>query len=267
MSKAFQSNSKGCFRCFNIIVPICFILLVVGAQTVWAGPPFVTDDPEPAEYQHGEIYVSSVTARNSSGTSGTLPHLEFNYGLLPDVHVHLIVPFAYNKPSGESMKWGYGDTELGVKFRFVHETDTIPQIGTFPIVVLPSGDSSKGLGESGTRVLIPIWLQKSFGPWTVYGGGGYWYNPGQDKKNYWQTGVAVMREISKTVSVGAELFDFTARVKGEKSETGFNIGSVINVTDDHHILFSAGRDFRGTDKNKYTMYIGYQFTFGPHEKK
>lgn len=241
--------------------------VMLGVSAVWAGPPFVTDDPEPVEYKHGEFYVASVTGHNSEGTSGTLPHFEFNYGPLPDVQLHMITPFAYDKPRGESMKWGYGDTELGVKYRFVHETDVIPQVGTFPIVELPSGDSTRGLGERRIRVLLPIWVQKSFGPWTVYGGGGYWHNPGPDNRNFWQTGLVVMRELSKTVSVGAEVFNFTARAIGDKSETGFNIGTVINVTEDHHILFSAGRDIRGTDKNTFNMYVAYQFTFGPHDEK
>jgi hypothetical protein len=251
----------------RLLIFLCTLMLVLAASVVWAGPPFVTDDPEPVEYKHGEFYVASATGHNSDGTSGTLPHFELNYGPLPDVHLHLIAPFAYNKPRGESMKWGYGMTELGVKYRFVHETDSIPQIGTFPIVELPTGDSTKGLGERGTKVLLPIWLQKSFGPWTIYGGGGFWYNPGQeDNKNFWQTGVVVMRELSKTISVGGEIYNFTARVKGDKNQTVFNLGTVINLTDDHHILFSAGRDLTGTNKNTFNMYVAYQLTFGPHEE-
>ncbi len=251
--------------CFTVL--LCFFAMVLSASVAWAGPPFVTDDPEPVEYKHGEFYVASVTGHNHDGTSGTLPHFEFNYGPLPDVHLHIITPFAYDKPRGESMQWGYGDTELGVKYRFIHETDSIPQVGTFPIVLLPSGDSTKGLGERRVRFIVPIWLQKSFGPWTIYGGGGFWHNPGPDNKNFWQTGLVVMRSLSKTFSVGAEVFNFTARAHGEKSETGFNVGTVINVTEDHHVLFSVGRDIAGTDKNTFNMYVAYQFTFGPHEEK
>ncbi len=263
---AFQVTGN-VHRTGHLTVLLCTFLIVLGASVVWAGPPFVTDDPEPVEYKHGEFYVASVTGHNTNGTSGTLPHFEFNYGPLPDVHLHIITPFAYDKPRGESMQWGYGDTELGVKYRFIHETDSIPQVGTFPIVLLPSGDSTKGLGERRVRFIVPIWLQKSFGPWTIYGGGGFWHNPGPDNKNFWQTGLVVMRSLSKTFSVGAEVFNFTARAHGEKSETGFNVGTVINVTEDHHVLFSVGRDIAGTDKNTFNMYVAYQFTFGPHEEK
>ncbi len=255
-------------RKFRLVVLLAILsVLVFGVGIAKAGPPFVTDDPEPVDYKHGEFYIASQTSHNNAETSGTLPHLEFNYGPLPDVHLHLIVPFAYSKPRGESFQWGYGDTELGVKYRFIHESDTIPMVGTFPIVELPSGDSTKGLGERRVRVFIPIWIQKSFGPWTVYGGGGWWSNPGEDNRNFWQTGVVVQREITKAFTLGAEIYNFSPREVGDKNTTGFNIGAIINITDNHHILVSAGRDFHGTNQNTFNGYIAYQLTFGPEEKK
>jgi hypothetical protein len=45
-----------------------------------AGPPFLTDDPEPVEYRHWEVYVASQLARDQGGWSGTAPQLEVNYG-------------------------------------------------------------------------------------------------------------------------------------------------------------------------------------------
>jgi hypothetical protein len=39
----------------------------------------------------------------------------------------------------------------------------------------------------------------------------------------------------------------------------------INLTENHHILVSAGRDFDGP--NLFTAYLGYQYTFGPKEQK
>jgi hypothetical protein len=160
------------------------------------------------------------------------------------------------------MVWGYGDTEFGVKYRFIQEGKVIPQVGIFPLVEFPSGDQKRGLGEPRIRAFFPIWVQKGFGPWTVYGGGGYWYNPGPDNRNYWQTGLVIMRELSKTVSVGVEGYDFTARQKGDKNQVGVNIGAVVNITEDHHILLSVGRDITGTNRNTLNAYAAYQFTFG-----
>ena len=93
-------------------------LLVFLAPTLLAGPPFVTDDPEPVDYQHWEFYIASQHTQTLDGWSGTAPHFELNYGVITNVQLHLIAPLAYDAPKNGSAQYGYGDTELGVKFRF-----------------------------------------------------------------------------------------------------------------------------------------------------
>ncbi len=239
--------------------------LGVGLSAVWAGPPFVTDDPEPGEYRHWEIIVASQNSKDKEGLSGTAPHFEINYGVWPNVHLHLIVPLSYVSPNDDSSHYGFGDMELGVKYRFIQETNLLPQVGTFLIVDVPTGSRSKGLGSGHVKTFIPIWLQKSWGPWTTFGGGGYWINPGSDNKNYWFVGWVLQRDLLKTITLGAELFYTTPKIKGDSAQTGFNVGGILNFTEDHHLLLSAGRDIHG--QNLFSLYIGYQWTFGPREKK
>jgi hypothetical protein len=142
-----------------------------------AGPPFVTDDPEPVEHKHWEIYLASQLAHDSSGWSGTSPHVEINYGAIPNLQLHLIAPVAFNAPAAGSRQFGYGDTELGIKYRFLQETARLPMAGVFPLVELPTGDAARGLGAGHPQVFLPLWLQKSSGPWTTYGGGGIGSTP------------------------------------------------------------------------------------------
>jgi hypothetical protein len=49
----------------------------------------------------------------SGDTSGFLPAFEFNYGLIPDGHFHIIAPVAFDSPSGGPTQFGPGDVELG----------------------------------------------------------------------------------------------------------------------------------------------------------
>ncbi len=240
-------------------------LAVIVPATVWAGPPFITDDPEPVEYRHGELYISSIYTNTRDGKTGTLPHVEFNYGVVPDVQLHLLVPLAFSHPNGGPTMYGPGDTELGVKYRFIHESDYIPQVGIFPLVHVPTGDSDRGLGSGHVPVFLPVWLQKSWGPWTTYGGGGYWINPGTDNRNHWQLGWLVQRDMTKALTLGAEIFHFGKQTTDGRDETGYNIGGIINVSEAHHILFSAGSDIAGD--TRFNAYLGYQWTFGPKEEE
>ena len=103
----------------RILVVIIVIYVFTGAAA-FAGPPFQTDDPEPVEYKHWEVYVASQGSFDQDGTSVTAPMFEVNYGVAPDVQLHLIAPFEYVKPEGGPSHYGYEDTETGVKFRFIH---------------------------------------------------------------------------------------------------------------------------------------------------
>jgi len=104
----------------------------------YAGPPFLTDDPEPVSFKHWEFYVSSVNTLHSNNWTGTSPHLEVNYGLISNVQVHLLLPINYSYTLHQKADIGYGNTEFGVKYRFISETENRPQIGIFPIIQIPT---------------------------------------------------------------------------------------------------------------------------------
>ena len=124
-----------------------------------AGPPFRTDDPETVDNKHWEFYVATAFSDNVGAASGTAPHFEINYGIVPDIMVHLILPFGFNRIHGGSTAYGFGDLELGVKYRFVNIEDA-HFIGTFPLIEAPTGDNDRGLREGHTRFLFPSGFKK-----------------------------------------------------------------------------------------------------------
>ena len=238
------------------------LVVLLGSVTLLrAGPPYVTDDPEPVEYKHWEVYLATQTTHEPDSTAGTLPHVEVNYGALPDVQLHVIAPLAFSSSSGSSRNFGYGDTELGIKYRFQEETVSTPQLGIFPIVELPTGSTKKDLGSGHTQVFLPLWIQKKIGEWTTYGGGGYWLNPGTGNKNYWLIGWMVQNQITKTLALGAEVYHTTPQEIHGESKTALNVGLVWDLNEEQHILASAGPTLSGP--KGYQTYLAYQLTFGP----
>lgn len=115
-----------------------FVILLCDVP-VFAGPPFRTDDPETVDYKHWEFYTATQYQNDKGDLSGTVPHFEFNYGVVPNVQLHLIVPDAYDRPKEGPSQFGLGNVELGVKYRFVQETDYIPMVGIFPSLKHPRG--------------------------------------------------------------------------------------------------------------------------------
>jgi len=241
------------------VVASLAILSLTFVGTAYGGPPFITDDPEPVDYQHWEFYIASMHFEMADGWTGTAPHFELNYGVITNVQLHLIAPLAYNAPNDGPVQYGYGDTELGVKFRFWQQTSTLPEAAIFPLLEVPCGNGERGLGSSRCQALLPIWLQKDVGKWTIYGGGGCWINPGAGNRNWGFFGAVLQYQVRDNVLIGGEINHSTPAEIGGRDDTAFNIGTVIDFSEHQHLLFSAGRSIDGpTD---FQCYIAWQFTF------
>lgn len=240
--------------------------VTLAAPVAHAGPPFRTDDPEPVDYRHYEFYTFAAGTRIRGDTSGVSPGFEFNYGLIPNGQFHVVGPLAFDAPSGGANQFGHGDTELGFKYRFIQEDEkgSRPQVGLFPFLELPTGDLARGLGSGHSRLYLPLWVQKSFGDWTTYGGGGYWFNHGggTNDKDYWYFGWLLQRKVTDHLAIGAELFHQTATVIGGRDSTGFNIGAIYDFDEHNHLLLSGGRGVQDASAtNLFSWYIAYQITY------
>jgi hypothetical protein len=232
-------------------------ILFISNLLCYAGPPFLTDDPVPVDYKHWEFYLSTVNTFRSLDWTGTSPHFEVNYGLIPNVQLHLLLPVNYIFTRHEGSKFGYADTEFGVKFRFLQESRNSPQIGIFPIIEIPTIKNDE-FSDGKIQVYLPVWIQKSWGKLTTYGGAGYWINPGTNNKNWLFSGWEIQYDFSSLLTFGGELYYQSADVKDGKSLTAFNLGGLINVTEKFHIIYSIGHSI--TNENFFNSYLGLLVT-------
>ncbi len=241
------------------LIFLLYSSLILISNIIIAGPPYDTDDPVPVAFRSWEFYLSSHSSYNRTTAQGTLPHFEINYGIIKNVQLHLIVPLAFTNEYDGKNNYGIGDIEVGFKYSFIQETKYIPQIGIFPLCEIPTGNSAKELGNGKAQFFLPVWIQKSFGnKWQTYGGYGYWINPGKGNINWSFIGWQVQYQVTKNVSIGTEFYYNTPDTKDSKSDTRFNIGSVIDVNSQNHILISAGRSFN--NNTLFQCYVGYLFT-------
>ncbi|HEY3863820.1 MAG TPA: hypothetical protein VGO59_18240 [Verrucomicrobiae bacterium] len=228
--------------------------------TAWGGPPFITDDPEPVEYQHWEFYTASMHSELHGDWSGTAPHFELNYGAVSNLQLHVIAPLAYDAPPQGTSHYGIGDIELGVKFRFLQETNGWPQAGIFPLLETPSGSERDNLGNGRAQGFVPLWLQKSWGSWTAYGGGGYGINSWRGRGNWNFAGAVLQKQVLTNLLVGVEVYHQSAyQADFPNAGTAFNAGVVYDFNESHHLLFSAGRAIDGPIG--FQCYLAYQYTF------
>lgn len=236
---------------------LTFIMFSLCIQMSIAGPPFVTDDPQTVDFKHWEFYISSLSTLHPDLWSGTSPHIEVNYGLIPNLQVHLLLPINYNYTPHRIADFGYGNTEFGIKYCFIHETENFPQIGTFPILEIPTIKNSE-FSNGKTQLFIPVWAQKSWGKFTSYGGLGYCINPGINNKNWMFTGWEIQYDFSTRLMLGGEVFYHTPDAIDGKPVTAFNFGGSVNFTQKFHIIFSVGHSL--INENFLSSYVGLLWT-------
>lgn len=233
------------------------LALLCASSMAHAGPPFVTDDPEPVDVGHTEVNLAMQGTRVVDGTSGSFS-ADINHGCAKETQCHVAVPLAFHRAAGEARHAGVGDAEVGVKYRFINDAESGFMAAVYPTVFLPTGNSSLGLGNGRPQVWLPVWLQKSSGAWTWDAGTGYLTNPAPGGRNSWFFGLLAQRTLSDRLKVGAEVFHRTPVADNVGRTTGYSVGVTYQLATDRNLLFSVGRGLQGLDSNRGSAYVAYQ---------
>jgi len=239
------------------------LAVVLSPSFACGGPPFLTDDPEPVAVRHSEFYMFATLDRTRDDTQIQAPAVEFNTGVATNLQAHAIFPMQFAAPRNGPRAYGIGDTEFGVKYRFLQESAALPMAGVFPLLETPTGAADRDLGNGRAWVKLPLWLQKSWGPedrpWTTYGGCGYACNRAPGQRNYPFGGWLLQKQLNETLSLAGELF-----VQGRNADTsgGFiiaNAGGSCLLAENLSLLFSVGHSLAGD--NHLIGYLGLYRTW------
>jgi hypothetical protein len=233
----------------------------------------------PVDLHHYEFYIFGGVDGTTAEIDSTGPAFEFNWGTIPRVQLHAILPWGVIAPSNNPVylpggtgptEFGLTDAELGVKIAFIKETKHFPQIGSFTMFEMPTGSYSKGLGVGKVWYKLPIWLQKNSGKWLFDGGGGYQVVPQAGYRNFPYTGWLIKRELSERLELGAEVF---AHGREGFAAAQTQASTMIDVGGYYHFkrnlneqfLFCYGHSVAGQTENY--AYVGMYWTWGKDDKK
>jgi hypothetical protein len=254
------------------------LLLAARHLQAQAGPPFQTDDPTPVDYGHYEFYIFGTVDGTPVELDPTGPAFEFNWGAVPRVQLHVIFPTGAVLPSNKPIyapsgagpsAFGITDTEFGLKWGFIKQTRHRPQIGSFTMLEVPTGDSNKGLGVGRVWYKLPLWAEKEFGPWSLVGGAGYTLVHQTGYRSYPYSGVLLKRELNKKLELSIESFSH-AREGPASAQT--QASSLIDAGGYYHfkapglqLLFAYGHSIAGQTENY--GYLGLYKTWGKDKGK
>lgn len=227
------------------------------ATPALAGPPYVTDDPQPTERGHWEIYNFGSGSHVTGDTAGEAG-VDLNYGGAKDLQLSLLLPLAYDRADGRT-RTGMGVIEAAAKLKVIHQDKDgwVPDVAVFPRLFLPTAPA--WFASRRLNVLLPVWAQKDFGPWSVFGGAGYQLNPGPENRNFWTGGLTVTRQFGERLNLGAEVYHHTRDAADGRDFTGANLGVIYKLTDHWALLASGGPGLQNArEGGRYDFYVSLE---------
>jgi hypothetical protein len=249
------------------------LALVLTAGRVWAqGPPFQTDDPVPVDLHHYEFYIFGAADGTPVEMDTSGPAFEFNWGAVPRVQLHFVLPWGGIFPATGTGPSAFGliDSEIGAKIAFLKESKYVPQIGSFTMFEIPTGSYARGLGVGKVWYKVPLWAQKNIGKWLLDGGGGWTYVPQTGFRNFPYGGFLLKYTLNKQLQLGGEVFahgaegDITPEYRGS---TLIDFGGYYSFphNPNQQFLFAYGHSVAGLSENY--AYVGLYWTWGKDKDK
>jgi hypothetical protein len=264
-------------KCSRLVL---LLLLMLAASTLWAqGPPFQTDDPVPVDLHHYEFYIFGSADGTPAEFDSTGPAFEFNWGAIPRVQLHAILPMGGVFPSNNPIylpggtgprAFGLTDMELGAKIAMIKEAKYTPQIGTFTMFEIPTGNYDRGLGVGKVWYKVPLWLQKNIGHWLLDGGGGETIVPQTQYRNFPYGSFLLKYTFGERLELGVEVVAHGREgyaTPQTQASTMIDLGGYYHFK--HHpgeqFLFCYGHSVAG--QTETYAYIGMYWTWGKDQKK
>jgi hypothetical protein len=237
----------------------CGVALALQMEPAFAGPPYVSDDPEPTDYKHFEIYTFTNGTATRDGTAGQ-SGIDFNYGAAPDLQLTATLPAGFDRLTGGGTNIGPSNIELAAKYRFLDQDAFGLDVSVFPRVFLPAGPG--GVGDNRASLLLPVWVQKDWnGGWSAFGGGGCTVTE-RRAVDFCQAGAVLTYQLLPKLQIGAELFHQTADSSGTPATSSLGIGWRLDLNDNYHLLGYVRRGIENTNEtDRYSWYASVLFTF------
>lgn len=238
-----------------------FLLVLAGCIPACAqgGPPLLTDDPGTPGNHNWEINLAVLPEIHRDSRDFELPLADFNYGAGEHTQIKFEIPLLVQW-SDSSTHAETGDGNFGVKWRFVDQEKRGFDLSMYPQFIFNT-IGHKRLVDSGTHLLLPLQIAKTFRKFELNADGGYIIN--QHSIDELSFGLAAGYQTTKSLELLAELHSVPLR-NFHENESVFQLGGRKKFTEHYILLFAAGRGIPGSSDRepKFLGYFGLQILIG-----
>ncbi|SDV47952.1 transporter [Chitinasiproducens palmae] len=179
---------------------------LVASPPAHAAHPLFTDDPgtQGNGGWQAEFNAERTSHQDDDGRQ-VLFGTTLTRGIGETVDVYATLPYTSTSAAPYGVGSGIGDTEVGAKWRFI---DSGPfSVAVRAAAILPTGSTSRGLGNGQTGAVALLLGQFSQGPLTLLGSVGNTWAPNDqnNRSRIWQASAAVLYRIVPSVQLVANV--------------------------------------------------------------
>jgi hypothetical protein len=243
---------------------LCFSLLSLPASFAQGGPPYYTNDPgTPGNFQW-EINLGYMPFLYDKQSITHTPDVDINFGLGDRIQLTFENAWLRVDNLPGPPKYGLGQDQLGVKWRFYDNKDSGLAISLFPQVSLnnPNKSVNRGITPRGASLILPVEFSKKLGPIDINWEAGY--NLVHLGSDGWLAGVVVGHDMTKNLEMDAEFYGVGAFHPSNDSTT-LGIGARYKIHPPFILLLMAGRSVEAARNGQpyFVGYFGMQFLLPP----
>jgi hypothetical protein len=249
------------------LISLCLLFAATSAFAQ-GGPPYYTNDPGTPGNLNWEINLGYMPFFYSNQSVSHTPDVDINFGIGDRIQLTYENAWLHVRPPLSTNRFGLGQSNPGVKWRFYDAGEDGLSISVFPQFFLNNPDNA--VSRSGTPAndafLLPVEFSKKFGPVDVNYEIGYQFvHKGPDG---WLTGLVVGHEFSEKLELDMELYNQGIFHPNDNQPT-IGFGARYKIHNPVVLLLMAGRGLEPTRDNQsyFVGYFGIQLLLPPRSYK
>jgi hypothetical protein len=268
-TNTFSAMTAAISRDLIISVRIVLLLILAASFAVaQGGPPYNTNDPGTPGNLNWEINLAYMPSLYSDQSVSHIPDLDINFGVGNRIQLTYENAWLRVKDCSSPAKFGLGQSNPGVKWRFHEGGESGLSVSMFPQFFLnnPNDGVRRGITPASDVFFFPIEFSKKVGPVDVNYEVGYQaVHKGPDG---WITGLVVGHDFTPKLEGDVELYNQGTFHPSENQPT-IDFGARYKIHRPVIFLFMAGRSLEPARSNQSSFigYFGIQLLLPPKSYK
>jgi len=234
---------------------LALLLLASICARAQGGPPYYTNDPGTPGNKDWEINLGYMPFLYTDQSVSHTPDVDINFGVGDRIQLTYEDAWLRVQPPSEKTRYGLGQDQLGVKWRFYDTGEDGMAISVFPQLSInnPNHSIRRDITPPGASLILPLEFSKKLGPIDVNLEAGYdLVHLGPDG---WLSGLVIGHEFTKALEMDAEVYT-TGTFRPLYSQTTLELGGRYQMHKSFILLFMAGRSVEPARSNE-PYFVGY----------